>query len=45
MEHLCILGFKNHLVIRLLVKEPSFMSIVIWDRTVFYVPRRGCLGT
>ena len=45
-DHLWVLGFSLiHLVIRLPVKEPSVMSIVIWDRTMFYVPRRGCLGT
>ena len=45
VEYVCILGCENHLVFGLPVKEPSFMSIVVWVRIVFYVPRRGCLGT
>ena len=41
------LGLENHLIFEFPVKEPSliFRSVVVWDTTVFYVLRRGCLGT
>ena len=47
VEHLCVLGFGEQLIFRFPVKEPSliFMGVVVWDTTVFYVLRRGCLGT
>ena len=46
-EHLCVLGWKYHLIVRLPVKEPSLiiMSVVVWATNVFYVLKRGCLGT
>ena len=47
VEHLCVLGWKNQLIFRLPVKEPSLiiMGVVVWDPTVFYVLRIGRLGT
>ena len=47
MEYLCALGWENHLIFRLPIKEPSLiiMSVVVWDTTMLYVLRRGCLGT
>ena len=47
VEYLCVLGWENQFIFRLPVKEPSliFMSVVVWDTTVFSVLRRGCLGT
>ena len=47
MEHLCALGWKYHLIVRVLVKESSLiiMKVVVWDTTMYYVLKRGCLGT
>ena len=47
VEHLCVLGWKYWLIFRLPNKELSFlfMGVVVWDTTVFYVLKRGCLGT
>ena len=34
-------------IFRLPIKELSLiiMGVVVWDKTMFYVLRRGCLGT
>ena len=47
LGHLCLLGWKYQLVFRLPVKEPSLIivNVVVWDTTVYYVLKRGCLGT
>ena len=47
VEHLCVLEWKYQLIFRLSVKELSLiiMGVVVWDTTVFYVLKRGCLGT
>ena len=41
------LGFGNQLILGFPVKEPSsiIMIVVVWDTTVIYVLRGGCLGT
>ena len=47
VEHLCVLGWKYQLIFRLPIKEPilTIMGVVVWDTTVFYLLKRGCLGT
>ena len=47
MEHLCVLGWENWLIFGLPIKEPSLiiMGVVGWETTMFYVLRRGFLGT
>ena len=36
-----------HQVLRLPIKEPSLIiiNVVVWDTTIVYVLKRGCLGT
>ena len=43
VEHLCALGWKYHLIVKVPIKESSLiiMSVVVWDTTVFYVLKRG----
>ena len=35
-----------HQVLRLPIKEPSLIiiNVVVWDTTIVYVLKRGCLG-
>ena len=37
---------ENQFIFRLSIKEPSLiiMGVVVWDTTMIYVLRRGCLG-
>ena len=41
------LGKENQLIFGMSIKEPSLiiMGVVVWDTTMFYVLKRGCLGT
>ena len=40
-----VLGFGEPSYYQVSGTELIFMGVVVWDTTMFYVLRRGCLGT